>query len=54
MNKTRAEPGKHRLNCFMEWSREMIANNACVDRDGSQAQRIINNRKKGGENGAKK
>ena len=46
MEKIRAEPGEHRLNSFMEWSREVIANNACVDRDGSPPQRIINNRKK--------
>lgn len=50
MNKTRAEP--HRLDRFTRWSREVIANNACVDRDGSPPQRVSltpKKVKKGGE-----
>lgn len=38
-DRVRAEPG-HRLDKFTQWSREVIANNACVDRDGSPPQHV--------------
>ena len=40
MEKIRAEPGKHRLDRFTRWSMEVIANNKCVDSDGSPPQHV--------------
>lgn len=39
MNKTRAEPGKHRLNSFMEWSKQTITKNRHEDSAESPPQR---------------
>lgn len=55
-DRVRAEPG-HRLDKFTQWSREVIANNKCVDRDGSPPQHAnLTSEKalKGGENNAEK
>lgn len=38
MEKIRAEPGKHRLNCFMEWSKQTITKNRHEDRAESPPQ----------------
>ena len=40
MNKTRAEPGEHRLNSFMEWSKQTITKNRHEDRAESPLQHI--------------
>lgn len=56
MRKTRAEP-THKLDRFTQWSREVIASNKCVDRDGSPPQHVkLTSEKalKGGENNAEK
>ena len=56
MRKTRAEP-THKLDRFTQWSREVIASNKCVDRDGSPPQHAnLTSEKalKGGENNAEK
>lgn len=39
MEKIRAEPGEHRLNSFMEWSKQTITKNRREDRTESPPQR---------------
>lgn len=38
-DRARAQP-EHRLDRFTQWSREVIANNKCVDSDGSPPQHV--------------
>lgn len=47
MEKIRAEPGKHRLDGFMKWSRAVTRGNTS---DGTRCNAQIIDTKKGGEN----